>query len=56
MKLASNISVGLFVAWVLLAIIDMWFDIVSWEVFIKATITLGLLAILGLIVAIAKRK
>jgi len=56
MKLASIITVSLLVIWVLLAILDMWFDIMSWEVFIKLTITLGLLAIVALVIAIAKRE
>ena len=56
MKLASIITVSLLVIWVLLAILDMWFDIMSWEVFIKLTITLGLLAVVALVIAIAKRE
>lgn len=56
MKLASIITLGLLVAWVLLAIVDMWFDVVSWAVFIKLTITLALLAVVALVIAIAKRE
>ena len=56
MKLASIITIGLLVIWVSMAILDMWFDIVSWDVFIKLTITLGLLAVVALIIAIAKRE
>lgn len=56
MKLASIITIGILVTWVILAILDMWFDIMPWAVFIKLTITLGLLAVVTLIIAIAKRE
>jgi len=56
MKLASVICLSAFVLWVLLAIVDMWFDIVSWEVFIKLSLTFGLLAVAVLGVALAKRE
>lgn len=56
MKLASIITIGILVTWVVLAILDMWFDIMSWAVFIKLTVTLGLLAVVALIIAIAKRE
>jgi hypothetical protein len=56
MKYASIISISLLIFWVLVAILDMWFDVVSWAVFIKLTITLGLLMVLALAVALIKRE
>ena len=56
MKLASIITLGTLIVWALLAIVDMWFDIVSWSTFIKITLTLGLLAIVAVGVALAKRE
>jgi len=56
MKTASIISLSLFVAWVLIVIIDMWFDIISWAVFIKLSVTLGLLAVVALGIALARRE
>ncbi|MBX2847347.1 MAG: hypothetical protein KTR16_03440 [Acidiferrobacterales bacterium] len=55
MKLASNVIISVLVIWILLVILDMWFDIVSWEVFIKLTITLGLVAVIVLVFAVGKR-
>jgi len=56
MKIASIITLVLFVVWVLLAIADLWFDIVSWAVFIKITMTLALLIVLSVIISITKRE
>jgi len=56
MKWASIVCIGLLVLWVLIAIIDMWFDVISWGFFIKLTITLGLLAIVALAISLAKRE
>ncbi len=56
MKTASRVSLSLFVLWVMIVIIDMWFDVISWEIFIKLTITLGLLAIVALGIALARRE
>ena len=56
MKKASIVSLSLFVLWVLIIILDMWFDIISWEIFIKLTITLGLLAVVALGIALARRE
>ncbi len=56
MKYASIICIILLILWVLVAIVDMWFDIVSWAVFVKLTITLGLLMVVALAVALVKRE
>jgi hypothetical protein len=56
MKIASIFTITLLVAWVAMVIIDLWFDIVHWAIFMKVSITLGLLAVLALGIAIAKRE
>ncbi|MFT7528351.1 MAG: hypothetical protein ACI9LY_003512 [Arenicella sp.] len=56
MKIASIFTITLLVAWVAMAIVDLWFDIVPWAIFMKVSITLGLLAVLALGIAIAKRE
>ena len=56
MKLASMITLALFVVWVLLAIVDLWFDIVPWSLFIKITLTFGLLIVLAMVASLAKRE
>jgi hypothetical protein len=56
MKIASIFTITLLVAWMAMAIIDLWFDIVHWTIFMKVSITLGLLAVLALGIAIAKRE
>jgi hypothetical protein len=57
MKIASIFTITLLVAWVaMMVIIDLWFDIVRWAIFMKVSITLGLLAVLALGIAIAKRE
>ncbi|NND82694.1 MAG: hypothetical protein HKN50_09725 [Gammaproteobacteria bacterium] len=56
MRTASIFCLSVCGLWVLLAIVDMWFDIMSAEMFIKVTITLGLLSILVLAVALVRRE
>ena len=56
MKMASIITLALFLAWILLAIADLWFDIVPWSVFVKITLTFGLLIILAMIISVTKRE
>lgn len=56
MKMASIITLALFIVWVLLAIADLWFDIVPWAVFVKITLTFGLLIILSMVVSLTKRE
>jgi len=50
-NLSAVLSTVLVIAWILLALIDMWLDVVSLGVFIKITISvfviLLLLAVLG---------
>lgn len=56
MKLASIITLALFIIWVLLAITDLWFDIVPWSVFVKITLTFGLLIILAMVISLTRRE
>lgn len=55
MKTASNLCLGLFIAWVLLVIVDLWFNVISAATFYKLTVTLGLLCVIALVVALARR-
>jgi hypothetical protein len=56
MKTASIFTITLLVAWVAIAVLDLLLDIVPWAISIKVSINLGLLAVLALGVAIAKRE
>ncbi|MFT4630592.1 MAG: hypothetical protein ACI9WC_003097 [Arenicella sp.] len=56
MKTASIFTITLLVAWMAIAVLDLLLDIVPWAISIKVSINLGLLAVLALGVAIAKRE
>jgi len=56
MKLTTFISFGLLIVWVALAIVDIWFDVVSWDVFVKITLTILLLGILAFAVRVLRRN
>lgn len=56
MKLASILSVVLLVFWVFIAIIELWFDIFSFELFVKITVTILLIIVLAVGVALVKRE
>lgn len=56
MKIPKIVSMWLFIAWVGLAIVDMWFDVIDTATFIKLSITIGLLMIIGFGVSIALRR
>ncbi len=56
MKMASIITLALFIVWVLLAIADLWFYIVPWSVFVKITLTFGLLIILSMVISLTRRE
>ena len=45
----NGIGVLLIIAWVLLALIDMWFDVVSFATFIKISISVVALFLLALL-------
>ena len=56
MKLTTFIGLGLFIVWVVLAIVDIWFDVVSWGTFVKITVTVLLLGVLALTLRILGRN
>lgn len=55
MKTTSNLCLTIFIAWVLVVIVDIWFDIISTAVFYKLSITLALLLVIALSVALIRR-
>lgn len=56
MKFASLLCIGLLVIWTLIAIVDMWFNIIATTTFIKLTVTFGLLMVVALAIALARRE
>jgi len=52
----NAILLWLFLAWVALAVVDMWIDLVSGATFVKITVTIGLLMAGAVGVWIAKRS
>jgi len=57
MKTVSNLCLTVFIAWCLIAIVDLWFDIISTAVFYKLSVTLGLLLVVALsIILMLKNK
>lgn len=56
MKLTTLISLLLILGLVALAIVDIWFDVVSEIVFLKLTITAGLVMVLLLCVSLIRRN
>jgi hypothetical protein len=56
MKVGAIICLCIFVAWVILALLELWFSILSLEVFWKLTITAGALFIVVLGVALVLRE
>jgi membrane protein implicated in regulation of membrane protease activity len=51
MKIASIAALGLTTLWVVIALLQLWFDIVSGSVFVKLTVTFAI--IIGLVVLVA---
>lgn len=56
MKLTTLVSLLLIIGLVVLAIVDIWFDVVSETVFLKLTITAGLVMVLLLFVSLLRRN
>ncbi len=56
MRVVSISAVVIFIFWIFLAIIDMWFDVVSWEFFGKLTITILLLAVVVFFISYLQRE
>lgn len=56
MKLGIFIGLGLFSAWAVMAIIQLWFEPLSAEIFIKLTVTAGVIESVVLIVTLVIRE
>ena len=56
MKIPKSFSLWLLIAWVGLAIVDMWFDVIATSTFIKLSITIGLIMIIVVGISIAQRN
>ncbi|MGZ8097010.1 MAG: hypothetical protein ACXWTH_11230 [Methylosarcina sp.] len=56
MRTGAFICLAIFVAWVFMALLQLWFDILSGEIFWKLTITAGALFIVVLGVALVVRE
>jgi len=52
----NTILLWLFLAWVAIAVADMWFDFISGATFIKLTVTIGLLMVGALGLWISKHR
>ncbi|MGR8978474.1 MAG: hypothetical protein ACU84H_00060 [Gammaproteobacteria bacterium] len=48
MRVGAIVCLIIFVSWVVLALLDLWFDIVSGELFWKLTVTAGALFVVVL--------
>ena len=55
-NLSSGFSIILVVMWLLLALVDMWFDVVTFDVFIKFTISLVVVIIMIMMIKLAFRS
>jgi len=56
MKIASIISGTVFVLYALLLLLQLWAEVVSWSVFVKLTITAGVLIVVTFGVALLYRE
>ena len=56
MKIASIISGVVFVLYAILLLLQLWMDIVSWTIFVKLTITAGVMIIVTFGVALLYRE
>ena len=56
MKIASIISGSVFVLYAVLLLLQLWIEVVSWSVFVKLTITAGVLIVVTFGVALLYRE
>ncbi|QKE64233.1 hypothetical protein HNE05_13020 [Aquipseudomonas campi] len=56
MKIAVIIGLSLFTAWAAMAIIQLWFEPLTAEVFVKLSVTAGVVEVVVLIVALVIRE
>jgi len=55
-NLSSGFSIILVVLWLLLALVDMWFDVITLDVFIKITISLVVVIIMIMMIKLMFRS
>ena len=56
MKIATIISTILLVVWVLLTMVVMWTDALESSMYIKLSITMGIIAVATILIALALRE
>lgn len=56
MRTGAIICLIIFVTWVLIALLQLWFDLLSGEIFLKLTITAGALFVVVLGIALVVRE
>jgi len=56
MKIATIISTILLVIWVLLTMAVMWTDSIDTDIYIKLTITMGIVVVAAILIALALRE
>lgn len=56
MRVGVIIGLGLFVAWALLALVQLWFTPLSAEVFVKLTVTAAVIETVVIIVTLVLRE
>jgi hypothetical protein len=56
MKIGAIICLAIFVAWVIIALLQLWFDLLSGEIFWKLTLTAGALFVVVLGVSLVVRE
>jgi hypothetical protein len=56
MRTGAIICLVIFVAWVIIALLQLWFDLLSGEIFLKLTLTAGALFVVVLGVSLVVRE
>ena len=56
MKIATIISTVLLVMWVIMTMVMMWTDVLDSAIYIKLTITMGIVVVATILIALALRE
>lgn len=56
MKIASIISSVLLVVWVILTMVMMWTDVLDSAIYVKLSITMGLIVVASILIALAVKE
>jgi uncharacterized membrane protein YcjF (UPF0283 family) len=56
MRTGAIICLAIFVTWVVIALMQLWFDLLSGEIFLKLTLTAGALFVVVLGIALVVRE